>query len=195
MNALNETLRAIKTIIIAKSIKGTSFIGIREYINQQGEMSNQTLLVGYNYINVLEMDKHRLCSADITPVIQKYGEAVANEALDELLDSLTKRTADEKEKEALRKIGDATIKASDAQLNAYTTVAKGVRLHNDGTLHVTGIMVKKTVLIKGEYKTVNSRPKTLAKNEINKIAGTQNSYVKTFIFKNAEEVKMQGITI
>lgn len=196
MNTLQETLRAIKALVVAKTIKGTSFIGVRGYTNKQGEVSNQTLLVGYNYLNMLNKDKEKLVNFDLAPIIEKYGQKVAQTALQELLVSLAKRTATEEEKEQLRKENDKTIGASDAQINAYTNLAKGIRLHNDsGQVHVTGVMVNKQVLSKGEYKSVNSRPKTLAKKEINKLANVQHSYVKTFVFNSIEDVKLQGVEV
>jgi len=38
--------REIGTIVKTKTIKGTSFVGVRAYENKQEEISNQTLLVG-----------------------------------------------------------------------------------------------------------------------------------------------------
>ena len=196
MNTILETLKGIKVLVTAKTIKGTSFVGVRGYENKQNEISNQTLLVGYNYLTMLENDKAKLMKADITNVIEKYGKEVAKTALDELLTSLAKRTATEKEKEQLRTQNDSTINRSDAQLDAYLNLAKGVRLNKDSKqIHITGVMVNKTVIAKGEYKTVNSRPKTLAKKEINKLANVQHSYLKTFILKKAEETNLQGENI
>jgi hypothetical protein len=196
MNTLFETLRGIKVLVTAKTIKGTSFIGVRGYENKQGEVSNQTLLVGYNYLNMLENDKQKLMNTDISSVITKYGEKVAQTALEELLVSLAKRTATEEEKEQLRKKADLTIRQSDAQLNAYTNLAKGIRLHNDsGQIHVTGVMVSKTIIEGGVYSSSNPRTKTLAKKMINKLANVQHAYVKTFILNKTEETNLQGVTL
>ena len=54
--SLQETLKGIKALVVAKTIKGTSFVGVRGYENSKGEVSNQTLLVGYNYANMLKKD-------------------------------------------------------------------------------------------------------------------------------------------
>lgn len=195
MNNLQEALRGIKAIVVAKTIKGTSFVGVREYLSQKGELSNQTLLVGYNYVNILKKDKEKLLKTDISSIIEKYGEKVATEALEELLVSLAKLTATEEEKEQLRKEGDATIGRSDAQTAAYTQLAKGIRLHADGKLHVTGIVVRKQVLKEGEYKEVNSRPKTLAKKDIKKLADLSNEKVRTFIFNDMNELRLRGVEV
>ena len=65
MSNLKETLRGIKALVSAKTINGTTFVGVRGYENSKGEVSNQTLLVGYNYTNMLNKDLEKLKVLDI----------------------------------------------------------------------------------------------------------------------------------
>jgi hypothetical protein len=196
MNNLENTLRGIKALVTAKTIKGTSFVGVRGYENSKGEISNQTLLVGFNYANMLKKDFEKLVMLDIKTVIEKYGKEVTMAAYKELLTSLAKLTATEQEKEELTKKGDSTMNRSNGQTDAFITLAKGIKQHKEtGKIYVTGLGVAKTVLAEGVYPTVNSRPKTLAKKEIKKLANLSNDKIRRFTFSDVSVLKLQGVTV
>jgi hypothetical protein len=188
----------VKLVVTAKTIKGTSFVGVREYSNAQGEVSNYTINAGISYFNVLTNDYRMLMakSIDVFAVLKKnYPIAVIDKAYSELLTSLEKRLSDEKIKEQLRAEGDKTIAQSDAQINAYINLAKGVKLHKDTMqLHVFGLVVRKTILQATEYKETKSRELTIVKNKIKKLSEFKQDKYRTFIF-NKGEVKMQGVEI
>ncbi len=196
MSDLKNTLRGIKALVSAKTINGTSFVGVRGYENSKGEVSNQTLLVGFSYAKLLKKDMQTLIEFNITPIVKKYGKEVTMKAYEELLRSLAKVTATEEEKEQLRKNGDSTIKRSDGQSDAYITLAKGITQHKtDGTIKIFGMCVAKTVLDEGTYKTVNSSAKTLAKKEIKKLANLSNNKIRRFNFADVSVLKLQGVTV
>jgi len=188
-------LRENKVIVNCKTIKGSAFVGIKGYENSKGEVSNQTILVGYDYLKMLKNDLLKLKTLNIDSIIEKYGEKIATIAYSELLNSLTKLTATEEEKEYLKRVKDETITRSNAQKDAYTTLANGLKLHNDGRLFLTGLCLRKKVLVKGTYKTVVSSDKTLAKNDIKKLANLSNDKIRTFIFGSINEVNLQGVSI
>lgn len=182
----------------AKSIKGTTFVGLRNYTNSQGETSNYTLLVGINFENVLKNDMKSLIEnkkAMIVELSKNHSLEMINKAYDNVYNSLNKRLADEETKEALRANNDKTINQSDAQKDAYHHIAKGVKLHVDTLqIHIFGLVVRKTVLEPIEYKTVNSRELTIAQNRIKKFCNFKQEKYRTFIFNQAD-VKMQGIEL
>ncbi len=188
----------VKLVVTAKTIKGTSFVGVRDYENKQGEVSNYTINAGISYLNVLKHDYQSLIDkqADVYAVLNKnYPIAVIDEAYKQVLTSLEKRLSDEETKDKLRAEGVKTIAQSDAQINAYVNIAKGVKLHKDTLqLHVFGLVVKKTVLVPTEYKATKSRELTIVKNKIEKLCDFKQSKYRTFIFNKAD-VKMQGIEI
>lgn len=195
-NLINN--RNLELLVTAKTIKGTSFVGIRNYENKQGEVSNYTLNVGITYENVLKNDFNSL-KENQTKIIQEleknHSIALIEQAYKEIYTSLEKRLSDEQTKEQLRAENDKTIAQSDAQINAYISLAKGVKLHKDSLqLHVFGLVVKKTILQPIEYKKTNSRELTIVKNKIEKLCEFKQSKYRTFEFNKAE-VKMQGITI
>jgi hypothetical protein len=195
-NLSNE--KNVKLLVTAKTIKGTSFVGVRDYENKQGEVSNYTINVGITYENVLKNDFNSLKEKQnliIEKLEKDYELILIEKAYKEIYTSLEKRLSDEQIKEQLRAENDKTIAQSDAQINAYISLAKGVKLHKDSLqLHVFGLVVKKTILQPIEYKQTNSRELTIVKNKIEKICEFKQSKYRTFIFNKAE-VKMQGITI
>jgi len=192
--SIEKTLNNVATLVACKTINGTSFVGVRNYENSKEEISNQTFLVGINYANLLKSDLETLKAFDIKPLIKKYDKESVTKAYTQLLNSLIKRTATEVEKEVLRASNDTTIKRSDAQSDAYENVAKGLKMKDD-TLYIYGLCVKKTILVKGNYPTVNSRLNTIIKNEIKKSANLKETKYKQFKLGNLEELQIQGFTI
>jgi hypothetical protein len=149
-NTIETKLNQVATIVACKTINGTSFVGVRNYTNKQGEVSNQTFLVGINFIKMLENDLTKLEGFEIKPLFAEYDKEVVIKAYSELLTSLAKRTASEVEKEVLRANSDKTIAQSDAQRDLYTPLAKGLKMKVDEDnvkfLYLSGLSVRKEVL-------------------------------------------------
>jgi len=193
-------MRNIKTLVTAKTIKGTTFVGVRGYLNRYNELSNQTFLAGVSYANLLNNDLIKLTSNEVKKqVVSLYAtndKALVKKAYNELVTSLKKRTSSEKEKEQLRANNDKTIKLSDAQINAYTQLAKGVKINDESNeVFVFGLMVRKTKLAEGVYPVKKSQKKTIVKNAINKIADQRQAKYRMFKVGKADEIKLQGVTI
>lgn len=185
-------------IASAKTINGTSFVGIRNYTNKQGEESNQTILAGYSLENALQSDflslqenKDKIFEA----LTQQYGGTLVNQAYTELFESLEKRLSSPEVKEKLRAENDQTIKRSDAQIDAYIQLAKGVKQNKESNeIHVFGLVMRKEIIKAIEYKQTKSADKTIVKNKIKKLCGFKQDKIRTFIFSDTE-VKLQGVSI
>ena len=193
-------MRNIKTLVTAKTIKGTTFVGVRGYLNRYNELSNQTFLAGVSYANLLNNDLIKLTSNEVKKkVVSLYttnDKTLVKKAYNELVISLKKRTSSEKEKEQLRANNDKTIKLSDAQINAYTQLAKGVKINDESNeVYVFGLMVRKTKLADGVYPVKNSQKKTIVKNAINKISDQRQAKYRMFKVGKADEINLQGVTI
>jgi hypothetical protein len=195
---MNTDVRNLVLEAVAKTIKGTTFIGIRNYENQQGELSNQTLLIGFSRENAMQHDFKSLQENKdkiFYDLAKDFDFELVKKAYSELYDSLEKRLSSDEVKENLRQQGDSTILRSDAQNDAYQYVAKGVKLNKETEqLHIFGIVVKKTILKAIEYKSVNSRPLTICKSKIQKICDFREAKFRNFIFDKSN-VKLQGIEI
>lgn len=185
-------------VAVAKTIKNTSFVGVRNYENKQGEISNQTILAGISYENCLLSDFKVLQEKqkEVFVILQKeYSKEVIEKAYQNVFISLEKRLSSEEVKEALRLENDKTIALSDAQINAYKHLAKGVKMNKETLqIHIFGLVVKKTILQPIEYKETKSKELTIVQNKIKKLCNFKQDKYRTFIFDNSE-IKMQGVTL
>jgi|LakMenEpi03Aug12_release.lakeMendotaPanAssembly.Ray.scaffolds.fasta_scaffold179663_4 hypothetical protein len=185
-------------LAVAKTIKGTTFVGVRNYENKQGEISNQTIVAGITYENCLLNDFKVLQEKqnEIFETLQKnYPIELIETAFKNVYNSLEKRLSSEDVKEALRLENDKTIALSDAQKNAYKHLAKGVKLNKETLqIHIFGLVVKKTILQSIEYKETKSRELTIVQNKIKKLCQFKQDKYRNFIFDKAE-LKLQGIEI
>lgn len=167
------------------SLKGAKFVGLNNYVSStSGEVSNVVLNTNINTMNAKEKDLATLKAFKGTAKIaQKLGidESIVCEGLTELIASAEKNLTDEK-----------TV-SSQAQIDAYINLGNGLRIHKeDFSLHVSGFVQSKKVLVEGVYKTVNSRPKTLAKNAIQKECKLRMLKYRTYKFKNLDALNVQG---
>lgn len=172
-----------------RSEKGSEFIRIKNYTNANGEISHQTLNVGIDVLNAKKKDLKSLQSVTIEKLYEiadKKGidKKIAETALSELLASQLKNVSTE--------IENRTVN-SQAQSDAYVHINKGMKVLKDsGVLYVAGFVVDKTVIVKGEYKTVNSQDKTIMKDAIKKELNLKMNAYRSFVFKNAEAYKING---
>jgi len=153
---LNKSIEALKVInaissVLAKSPTGVSFVSIKGYTNSYGEVSNNLVNVGASLENAKKKDIETLQSLDVTTL---NGDSILLEtAKVELINSFIK--PDENR--------------SQGQIDAYTIVAKGIKVHNQtGEIYVFGLRNSKTVVVEGVYPQVKSRPLTIAKNQLRK---------------------------
>jgi hypothetical protein len=191
-------MKNLNTIIKVKTIKGTSFVGVRNYTNSKDEISNQTFLVGINYANLLSNDLKNIKSIStmrkVVAMFTDNEKAIVKKGYNELVASLIKRTASEKEKAQLLANNDSTIVRSVAQTEAYVSVSKGLKA-KEGALYIYGLCVAKTILKKGVYPTTKKQVKTVIKNQIKKLAELREVKYKQFKLGQTETLKLQGVEI
>lgn len=184
--------------VIFKNIKGTSFVGVRNYTSKSSgdQVSNQTFLVGVNRVKRLEQDLVALTNFNVAPVAKLYGQAVADKAKLDLMISLQKVLAPDNVKEMLRAQGDKTIRRSDGQKDAYTWLNAGLKLHNvTGDIYVDGYCINKTVLVEGTPQADIRKDLTKAKDLIKKLADLKDRKYRCFKVGNKATLKLQGITL
>jgi hypothetical protein len=139
------------TNALAKSPTGVSFVSIKGYTNSYGEVSNNVVNVGASLSNAKTKDIETLQSLDVTAL---NGDSILLEkARVELINSFIAPNENR----------------SNGQIDAYTIIAKGIKVHNQsGEIYVFGLRNSKSVLAEGIYPIVNSRPLTIAKNSLKK---------------------------
>lgn len=159
MNVSPKALAVINLVknAVSKSITGVSFVSIKNYTNTKGEVSNNLINVGIRYEVAKAKDIEFLENINLNEYTFKSPLALIEEARKELIASFI--APDENR--------------SKGQTDAYTTIFAGVKVHNEtGVLYVYGYRESKTVLVEGVYPKVNSRPLTIAKNELRKLLKT-----------------------
>ena len=156
MNTIAQSTTAMQVIAnitnaLAKSPTGVSFVSIKGYTNSYGEVSNNLVNVGASLTNAKAKDIETLQGLDVTTL---GGDTILLEkARVELINSFIKPNENR----------------SNGQIDAYTIVAKGIKVHNEtGEIYIFGLRNSKTVIEQGVYPTVNSRALTLAKNQLKK---------------------------
>ena len=144
------------------SLNGAKFVGINGYTNKSGEVSNQIINCNVSITNAKKADLETLKNfpaSKLNAIAKEVGatKEEALEAIEAMIESAEKNLSNHKTNQ------------SEAQANAYTHLGKGLKFHNEtGDLYITGFANNKTILVEGEYKKVNSSPKTLVKKAITK---------------------------
>lgn len=175
------------------SLNGAKMISVNNYYAKtSGEIANHNICVNVSVLNAKRADLKALQSVDDAKLLSiadssKIAVDVLKTSLSEMIESAQKNLSENVE--------DRTAQ-SKGQNDAYITIAKGVRLHLDTmTVHIFGKAIKKTVLVKGTYKTVNSSAKTLGKKAITKALNLKAGKFRDFILGNADNLKINGSTI
>lgn len=150
--------------------KGVGFVSL-QYRNKDGELSKRLLNVGARYDNAKKKDIETIDGGvDYIPS-DKYTRTDWDMALTEVKQSLV----------------NPDKARSDGQKNAYIVLNESngsVRFNvNQQEVYLFAKSEKKEVLEAGVYKTVNSKPKTLAKKAISKTYLKSEKF-RSFIIKN-----------
>lgn len=155
------------------------FISVRNYRNEQNELSNYVINIGASYENAKLADTEKLKVADNFKDID-FGKVAAfsEEARIALLEAILNPSSNH----------------SKGQIEAYETICPNVRMHLEtGRLFIYGFRISKEVLEKGTYKPVNSRPLTIAKDLIRETLKA--TKFRNFCIDKITEVRMKGNTL
>ncbi len=168
----------------AKLRPASTFLSIRNYTNEQGELANLTLGFHFSYINLLRRSIEIL--KEIEPS-NKIGLMAKRELIASYEESLERYEARD------YSVAEAHYEYfKDAQDN----LIKGIKLHRlNEELHLNGLLVRKEIIVPGNYKVVNSSEKTIAKNKL-RLQLPINKYRQFIIKKNKlETIRVEHISI
>jgi hypothetical protein len=155
----NETQTVPQNIIdLANEVggltKGCRFMSLTYTSKKHKETARYTVLVGFSYIALVEKSIGELEA--ILPTLA----GVQLEAGQLVMASLQKSLAAHKA---------GTQNEDYTKKGMYASVRNGVSINlNDNSIQLFGMVQSKTVLVKGVYPVVNSRPMTLLKDAISK---------------------------
>lgn len=132
------------------------FVGVTYRSKKTKELARYTLRIGESYKSILEKSLLELQTMK-TP--ENPLELEAFQAVKKSLEKSLAAMAEGKQSEDYTKRGMyQKIEGTPLQVSI-----------EDGTFELSGMVVKKVVLEPGEYKEVNSKPLTIAKNRIEKM--------------------------
>lgn len=175
---------------IIETVAKPTFVGIQNYLSStSGELANHVILCNFSYKNAVLRDLSKLqnCNiSDVETIAKNSGLSIdlINEAIEKLktsfINNMNKETASAQ---------------SLAQKDTFTVISDAVKVHNETKqIYIYGLAVAKKVIEKGEYKSVNSRPLTIAQNEVKKYFNFSTDKYRQFIVnpENLSSVKING---
>ena len=189
LNNRDEKVKAI----LAKCImmNGSSFVGIRKYVNSHKEISNHVIIANFSYGNAVAKDLVKLKGATDADVenIAKSGHTIelVKQAIAKMIESFEKNSNPE-----------TASNQSKAQKDTYTKVTDCIKMHNEtGELYIYAIGHSKVIVEKGEYKEKNSNDLTLAQNAVKKYFDLTTAKYRNFkvVDEQMEAVVITGDTI
>jgi len=174
------------------NLNGASFIGITNYNNKFGEISNLNILTGINVTNAKVKDLNTLKNLnrnDLDKISEKdnLDIEVLKTALNELITSGEKNLSKDKAEKTTQSL---------AQADAYIHLTNSVKMHKETTnIFITGFINNKTVLVEGEYPKVNKRVKTMCKDAIKSYCGLRMNDYRQYNVGSADKVTITGTTL
>jgi hypothetical protein len=192
----NISIEQITDLIeTTNGIGGVSFVKLRGYSSDKSnntEVADQLINVGASYANMVVKDENIFANFDLSNVdVNKFNY----DSID--LNGVTlenfKKQVIEMLPIALAELNKPTEKkeTNDIWLNKAL-------VFNLTTLRLSifGQSINKQIEVKGEYKLTKSKPKTIAKELIKKVAGSKKSTLRRFAIDNFNgSIKVKGDTI
>lgn len=146
-------------------IEGTQFASFTYLSKKAGERARHTVIIGFSYHkavekSVIELQTLMDLNAQLPEGDKGKWTPLQKQAADNVMASLQK-TLDAHARGEQNE--DYTKKGQ------YIPIGNGLNLNTtDNTLQLFGLTQSKTVLVEGVYPPVNSKPLTIAQNEIRK---------------------------
>lgn len=163
--------------------KGAKFAGLTYRSKETHELARYTVILGVDRTALYQKDRETLRT--MLPSLEGLPKQAAEALLASIEESLAKGLGNNSAYTHGPEQGDTYLTFDglpDVKLNV-----------NDGVLHLMAIVQSKTVLEEGEYKHVNSKPLTLAKNAIRR--ELRQSKIRQFALPNLSKAKLNGETL
>lgn len=173
-----EAIKVIANVqnALSKTPNGVSFCSVKNYTNQEGEVSDYVFNIGVSYEKAKEKDIEFLNKLDVTTMQWQSAMVDIIKAKEQLITSLE---SPNKER-------------SEGQKEAYTYINNGIKIHNvTGEVYVFGMKVSKKVKEAIDYGADTRKPLTKAKDELRKLM--KSTKYRQFIFQsNGMIIKASG---
>jgi hypothetical protein len=166
----------------------SQFISFTYTSKGTGEIARHTLIAGANYHNLIEKSKLALELMPISELVQAgVAPDFAEKAKNEILASFDKTLAAHAKGEQNE---DYTKRGQ------YVSLGAGVNLNlNDNSIQFFGLSHAKVIITPGVYKTVNSRPLTIAKDKIRALLPVSKFREFALDVENLQSARIAGETL
>lgn len=143
---------------LARLRPSATFLALRAYRNAHSEVADYSIVFHMSYANALER------SLEVLRGVKPEGDLQVR-AHQELMDGY-QTSLDKMAVTPIEEVDDAYTRFFD-ETGAYI---KGVKLHTTNCeLHLYGLVMRKKVLIPGQYPKTNKRELTIAKDKLRKL--------------------------
>jgi hypothetical protein len=171
------------SLISKFNFDGVSFVSLKGYKSDKSdntEVADHLINVGVTYESLKKKDLELLQNANAKELEnENFGVAIIEQAIEELIKSIV----------------SPNERRSTAQKESVIRLNNGMQYcPNTDSLLIVGTEIRKTVIVKGEHKTVNSKPLTLAKKYVTKALNLPTSKIRRFSLKNLSGAKVMGET-
>lgn len=141
---------------LAKLRPSSTFIAVKGYRNEYGEIADYNLVFHFSYENALRKSIETLVKMDLK-------EPLETQARNELISSFTESLRKGASYPALEDRDPTYIYFDDIDGNPV----KGIKMHKEtGELYLYGLIMHKRVRMPGCYPAKNQKPATVAKNKL-----------------------------
>jgi len=160
--------RCEATRVLSEIKKSSTFLTVRHYMNNFGEISDFSIVFHINYRNAISrsfelLQQYKPSNDDC--IGKPYVLTELSAGREELLQSF---------KLSLDAIRQNTVSPRDKTSNVYSKIGSdsgevisGIKLHdNQDIIHLNGLRVHRNILLKGNYPADNRLVKTIAKDDL-----------------------------
>jgi hypothetical protein len=174
-------MSAVKLIESIGNTKGARFAGFTYRSASSNELARYTLLLGADFTELYRKDAEALEA--LIPTLDGLDRQAAEALLASVQESLTVGVGN-----------NSQYVHAPQNADTYEPIMAGVKAHReDGSVHVLGLLVNKTVLQAGVHKEVKSRPLTLAKKALER--NLRRSKIRQFRLPNLLSARINGDTL
>lgn len=196
----NLSLNDLRALVeVTNRFEGVSFVSIKDYQSDESngtEIADHLINVNASYENMLVKDAEIYSKFDVRTVdVDKFNYMSVD---------CGKLTLDEY-KQAVKEYLPIALaemqapKTTTRDMSAFHYFNPKNRMlsfnSNTGNLLIFGMDVNKTVKTEGEFKVVNSEPKTIAKKLIEKKSGSRTATLRSFKIQNMATMRLNGDTL
>lgn len=150
---------------LAEIRPASTFLTVRNYTNNFGELSDFSLCFHFNYLNAVKRSQEKLSKLKLDKSLFEGKSYSLNDlmlARKELLESFADSLAGNNPRYACKDIYEL--------VNHYGEVVKGIKIHKrQDVIHLVGLLAHKRVISKGNYPQSYHSKYTLAKNALREL--------------------------